>query len=64
VDGGVNRKSAALCGRLGAEVLVVGSTLWTKGHDIAREIALIKALADEGYRSGYGKTRIDPGEPG
>jgi ribulose-phosphate 3-epimerase len=64
VDGGVNRKSAALCGRLGAEVLVVGSTLWKKGHDIAREIALIKSLADEGYWSGFGKTRIDPGEPG
>jgi ribulose-phosphate 3-epimerase len=64
VDGGVNRRSAALCGRLGAEVLVVGSTLWKKGHDIAREIALIKALADEGYRSGFGKTAVDPGEPG
>jgi ribulose-phosphate 3-epimerase len=64
VDGGVNRRSAARCGRLGAEVLVVGSTLWKKGHDIAREIALIKALADEGYKSGFGKTRIDPGEPG
>jgi hypothetical protein len=42
----------------------VGSTLWKKGHDIAREIALIKSLADEGYWSGFGKTRIDPGEPG
>jgi ribulose-phosphate 3-epimerase len=64
VDGGVNRRSAAMCGRLGAEVLVVGSTLWKKGHDIAREIALIKALADEGYRSGAGKARVDRGETG
>jgi ribulose-phosphate 3-epimerase len=63
VDGGVNRESAERCGGLGAEVLVVGSTLWKKGRDIAREIALIKALADEGYKGGFGKTRIDLGEP-
>ncbi|MGA3057140.1 MAG: ribulose-phosphate 3-epimerase [Candidatus Limnocylindrales bacterium] len=62
VDGGVNRKSAELCGRLGAEVLVVGSTLWRKGHDIAREIQLIKALADAGYETSAGKARIDRGE--
>jgi ribulose-phosphate 3-epimerase len=52
VDGGVNRKSAALCGALGAEVLVVGSTLWKKNVDMAREIQLIKALADKGYEKG------------
>jgi ribulose-phosphate 3-epimerase len=55
VDGGVNRKSAELCGGLAAEVLVVGSTLWKKNVDIAREIRLIKALADVGYRNGAGR---------
>jgi ribulose-phosphate 3-epimerase len=50
VDGGVNRASAQLCGELGAEVLVVGSVLWKKGHDMGGEIRRIKALADEGSR--------------
>jgi ribulose-phosphate 3-epimerase len=50
VDGGVNRESAQLCGELGAEVLVVGSVLWKKGHNMGGEIRRIKALADEGYR--------------
>jgi ribulose-phosphate 3-epimerase len=55
VDGGVNRESAGLCGGLGADILVVGSVLWKKGRDIEREIRLIKALADEGYRGRRGK---------
>ena len=50
VDGGVNRETAELVGGLGADVLVVGSALFTKGRDMAREIRLIKALADEGYQ--------------
>jgi ribulose-phosphate 3-epimerase len=50
VDGGVNRDSAELVGGLGADVLVVGSVLWVKAHDMAREIRLVKALADEGYQ--------------
>jgi ribulose-phosphate 3-epimerase len=50
VDGGVNRASAELVGGLGADVLVVGSALWARGHDMAREIRLVKALADEGYQ--------------
>ncbi|MGD0247893.1 MAG: ribulose-phosphate 3-epimerase [Candidatus Limnocylindrales bacterium] len=50
VDGGVNRNSAALCGGLGADVLVVGSTLWKKGRDIESEIKLIRALADKAYK--------------
>jgi ribulose-phosphate 3-epimerase len=57
VDGGVNRKSAEMCGGLGAEVLVVGSTLWKKDVDIAREIRLIKALADKGYENGPARGR-------
>ena len=55
VDGGVNRKSAELCGGLAADVLVVGSVLWRKGVDIAREIKVIKALADQGYQNGAGR---------
>ena len=54
VDGGVNRDTAGYCGSLGVDILVVGSTLWKKGTDIEREIRLIKALADEGYRDWRG----------
>jgi ribulose-phosphate 3-epimerase len=50
VDGGVNRETAELVGGLGVDVLVVGSALFTKGRDMAREIRLIKVLADEGYQ--------------
>jgi hypothetical protein len=50
VDGGVNRESAELVGGLGVDILVVGSALWIKGHDMGREIRLVKALADEGYQ--------------
>jgi ribulose-phosphate 3-epimerase len=50
VDGGVNRDSAAQCGALGADVLVVGSTLWKKGRDVSEEIRAIKALADAAYK--------------
>ena len=31
---------------------MVGSALWIKGHDMAREIRLIRSLADEGYQFG------------
>jgi ribulose-phosphate 3-epimerase len=60
VDGGVNRKSAALCGELGVEVMVVGSTLWKKGRDIPHEIRLLKSLADNAYRAAAG-IGPDPG---
>ena len=50
VDGGVNRETAEYVGGLAVDVLVVGSALWIKGHDMAREIRLIKALADEGFQ--------------
>jgi hypothetical protein len=33
------------------DILVVGSALFIKGHDMGREIRLIRALADEGYQS-------------
>src|ERR1700752_5303697 len=58
VDGGMNRETAELAGGLGADILVVGSALWIKGHDMAREIRLIRALADEGYQYG-----LNGGEP-
>jgi ribulose-phosphate 3-epimerase len=51
VDGGVNRDSAAQCGVLGADILVVGSTLWKKGRDVSEEIRAIKALADGVYKA-------------
>jgi ribulose-phosphate 3-epimerase len=50
VDGGVNRETAEFVGGNGADILVVGSALFTKGRDMAREIRLIRALADEGYQ--------------
>lgn len=52
VDGGVNRETAELVGSLGADILVVGSALFTKGRDMGREIRLIRALADEGFQFG------------
>jgi ribulose-phosphate 3-epimerase len=52
VDGGVNRDTAELVGSQGVDILVVGSALWLKGRDMAREIRLIRALADEGYQFG------------
>jgi ribulose-phosphate 3-epimerase len=52
VDGGVNRETAEFVGSLGTDILVVGSALFTKGRDMAREIRLIRALADEGYQYG------------
>ena len=50
VDGGVNRETAEFVGGQGVDILVVGSALFTKGRDMAREIRLIRALADEGYQ--------------
>src|SRR6266545_3029768 len=58
VDGGINRETAEFAGAQGTDVLVVGSALWVKGHDMAREIRLIRALADEGYQYG-----LNNGEP-
>jgi hypothetical protein len=52
VDGGINRETAEFVGGLGADILVVGSALFIKGHDMGREIRLIRALADEGYQFG------------
>lgn len=58
VDGGVNRETAEVAGGQGVDILVVGSALWVKGHDMGREIRLIRALADEGYQY-----QLNGGEP-
>jgi ribulose-phosphate 3-epimerase len=58
VDGGVNRESAELVGAQGADILVVGSALFARGRDMAREIRLIRSLADEGYQ--FGLNNGDP----
>ncbi len=50
VDGGVNRETAEFVGGLGVDILVVGSALFVKGRDMAREVRLIRSLADEGYQ--------------
>jgi ribulose-phosphate 3-epimerase len=49
VDGGINRETAEYVGGLGVDILVVGSALFHPGHDMGREIRLVRALADEGY---------------
>jgi hypothetical protein len=58
VDGGVSRDTALIAGGYGADVLVVGSALFQRGHDMAREIRLVRMLADEGWKREIGK-----GEP-
>jgi ribulose-phosphate 3-epimerase len=58
VDGGVNRETAEFVGGLGVDILVIGSALWIKGHDMGREIRLVKALADDGYQY-----RLNQGRP-
>jgi ribulose-phosphate 3-epimerase len=50
VDGGVNRETAEYVGARGVDILVVGSALFKKGRDMAREVRLVRALADEGYQ--------------
>ena len=49
VDGGVSRETAETVGGLGADVLVAGTALFAKGRNAAREIRLMRALADEGF---------------
>ncbi len=52
VDGGVNRDTAAVVGRYGGDVLVVGSALFQRGLDTEREVDLVRQLADDGAREG------------
>ena len=53
VDGGVNRETAEYVGSLGADVLVVGSALFQKGADPARETRLVRSLAEEGFAHAF-----------
>jgi ribulose-phosphate 3-epimerase len=61
VDGGINRETAEFAGSQGVDVFVVGSALFVRGRDMAREIRLIRALADEGYQ--YGPNNGEPPIP-
>ncbi|HET7677609.1 MAG TPA: ribulose-phosphate 3-epimerase [Candidatus Limnocylindrales bacterium] len=58
VDGGISRDTAMLVGGYGADILVVGSALFQRGHDTAREVRLVRRFADEGW-----KREIGRGEP-
>ena len=60
-DGGVNRETAEIAGALGVDVYVVGSALFVPGRDMAREVRLIRALADEGFQ--YGPNEGEPPIP-
>ena len=53
VDGGVNRETAEYVGSLGADVLVVGTALFRKGADAARETRLVRSLAEEGFAHAF-----------
>lgn len=45
VDGGVNAETAPVVGRYGAQVCVVGSALFQRGRDTAREVDDVRAGA-------------------
>ncbi len=49
VDGGVSRETAEIVGGLGADVLIAGTAIFAPGRNPAREVRLMRALADEGY---------------
>ncbi|MGH2467596.1 MAG: ribulose-phosphate 3-epimerase [Candidatus Limnocylindrales bacterium] len=51
VDGGIDHETASVAGACGADVLVVGSALFERGHDAEREVALVKAHADAAARA-------------
>jgi ribulose-phosphate 3-epimerase len=45
VDGGVSSETAAIVGGFGVDVCVVGSALFQRGHDAAREVSAVRAAA-------------------
>ncbi len=45
VDGGVSADTASIVGGYGVDVCVVGSALFQRGRDAAREVAAVKAAA-------------------
>jgi ribulose-phosphate 3-epimerase len=50
VDGGVSGETAATVGRYGAQVCVVGSALFQRRQDTAREVEEVRRLAGQAYR--------------
>jgi ribulose-phosphate 3-epimerase len=58
VDGGVNAETAEIVGRLGADVLVVGTALW-RAQDMAGEIRRIRGIA-ESARAAAGSATATP----
>jgi len=48
VDGGVNSETAAIVGQYGVDVCVVGSALFQRGRDAAREVQQVRAAAAAG----------------
>ena len=46
VDGGVSAETAAVVGRYAVDVCVVGSALFQRGRDTAREVAAVKRAAE------------------
>ena len=48
VDGGVSSETADIVGGYGVDVCVVGSALFQRGHDAAREVASVKKAARNG----------------
>ncbi len=61
VDGGINRETIEFAGSHGVDVFVVGSALFVRGRDMAREVRLVRALADEGFQ--YGPNEGEPPIP-
>jgi ribulose-phosphate 3-epimerase len=61
VDGGINRETIEFAGSQGVDVFVVGSALFVRGRDMAREVRLVRALADEGFQ--YGPNGGEPPIP-
>jgi ribulose-phosphate 3-epimerase len=60
VDGGVSHETAAIAGGYGGDVLVVGSALFQRGQDAAREIRLVKSTAIQARRGSAAATEPAP----
>jgi ribulose-phosphate 3-epimerase len=60
VDGGVSHDTASLVGAYGADVCIVGSALFQRGLDTAREVELVRRRAEEGRRQGAPTTADEP----
>jgi ribulose-phosphate 3-epimerase len=61
VDGGVNRDTAGVAGRWGADVCVVGSALFQRGHDAADEVRLVRERAYAARQDAASPTGVERG---